>query len=242
MKKKFISVILLTVLCFTAVLSCAACLDFDTPTLPPSSEDTGNANNPADNVESDKGDSTAPPQNEGEDNENQTVNPPDNTEDGDKAPDTGVINPPSGNENTGKPDGDKNDTENNDKDEPFEDYGMNVITVELSRWNVNENGIYNTMEEVGAYIHLYNNLPQNYTDNLSKVKNEHTAKNKLSYGGATFYNREGLLPKANGRTFTECDIGYTGKNRNALRIVFSSDGLIFYTSDHYGSFSILRFV
>ena len=119
---------------------------------------------------------------------------------------------------------------------------MNVITVELSRWNVNENGIYNTMEEVGAYIHLYNNLPQNYTDNLSKVKNEHTAKNKLSYGGATFYNREGLLPKANGRTFTECDIGYTGKNRNALRIVFSSDGLIFYTSDHYGSFSILRFV
>lgn len=122
----------------------------------------------------------------------------------------------------------------------FEDYGMPVIDIDLSKINVVESGKYNTMKEVGAYIYLFHKLPSNYNTSSKYVKSNYTASNKLSYGGATFQNREGLLPKKSGRTFTECDIEYRGGNRNAKRIVFSNDWLIFYTSDHYESFSILR--
>lgn len=53
-------------------------------------------------------------------------------------------------------------------------------------------------------------------------------------------NREGLLPKERGRTYTECDIDTVGKNsRGAKRIVFSNDGLVYYTDDHYESFELL---
>ena len=61
-----------------------------------------------------------------------------------------------------------------------------------------------------------------------------------SIGGDRFGNREGLLPKKKGRTYTECDIGTMGKkSRGAKRIVFSNDGLIYYTDDHYESFEQL---
>ena len=164
----------------------------------------------------------------------------DNTDD--KNDGSTVTPPNSSTDDTNKePDNDdKNDVPPVEDD--FEDYGMNVITVELDNVNVKESGIYNTKEEVGAYLFLYKKLPSNYNTNKPYVTKNYTAQNKLSYTGGVFQNREGLLPKASGRTFTECDIGYIGGNRNALRIVFSSDWLIFYTDDHYASFSIMRFV
>ena len=59
-------------------------------------------------------------------------------------------------------------------------------------------------------------------------------------GGDRFGNREGLLPSAKGRTWTECDVNTLGaKSRGAERIVFSNDGLIYYTGDHYDSFQQL---
>mgnify|MGYP006328876335 CR=1 FL=1 len=49
-----------------------------------------------------------------------------------------------------------------------------------------------------------------------------------------------LLPEAKGRTYTECDIDTLGASkRGAKRIVFSNDGLIYYTDDHYESFELL---
>ena len=60
-----------------------------------------------------------------------------------------------------------------------------------------------------------------------------------SIGGDRFYNREGLLPKASGRVWTECDVGERRNTRGAERIVFSNDGLIYYTPDHYDSFELL---
>lgn len=148
--------------------------------------------------------------------------------------------PDTGDTTTNKPN--NGNTPSTEVPDDFEYYGMNVITVVLDNVNVKETGIYNTKEEVGAYIYLYHKLPSNYNTNKSYVTKNYKAENKLSYTGGTFQNREGLLPKATDRTFTECDIGYTGGGRNALRIVFSSDFLIFYTSDHYDSFSIMRFV
>ena len=59
-------------------------------------------------------------------------------------------------------------------------------------------------------------------------------------GGDRFGNFEGLLPKKSGRSWTEADIGTMGKpSRGAQRIVFSSDGLIYFTKDHYESFEKL---
>jgi Rad3-related DNA helicase len=50
---------------------------------------------------------------------------------------------------------------------------------------------------------------------------------------------EGQLPKAKGRKFFECDANYTGGKRGAERIVYSSDGRVWYTKDHYGTFEEL---
>jgi len=62
----------------------------------------------------------------------------------------------------------------------------------------------------------------------------------MCIGGDRFGNYEGLLPDAEGRTWTECDIDTLHeKNRGAKRIVFSNDGLIYYTEDHYESFTLL---
>ena len=61
----------------------------------------------------------------------------------------------------------------------------------------------------------------------------------MSIGGAKFGNREGLLPKEDGRQYYQSDVNYEGGYRGAERIVFSNDGLIFYTDDHYNSFTQL---
>lgn len=126
-------------------------------------------------------------------------------------------------------------------DEKFEDYGLPVMDVDLSKITISKNGIYNTVKEVGAYIHTFKNLPSNYKKKNEFNKSDYTKANKLSVGGDRFYNREGLLPEKSGRIYYECDIDYTGGGRNAKRIVFSSDNLVFYTDTHYDSFYILRF-
>lgn len=59
-------------------------------------------------------------------------------------------------------------------------------------------------------------------------------------GGDRFYNREGLLPEKKGRLYYECDIDYSGGRRGAKRLVYSSDGLFFYTEDHYSSFREIK--
>lgn len=60
-----------------------------------------------------------------------------------------------------------------------------------------------------------------------------------SIGGDKFGNREGLLPKKSGRQYYECDIDYNGGYRGAKRIIYSNDGLIYYTEDHYKTFEQL---
>ena len=60
-----------------------------------------------------------------------------------------------------------------------------------------------------------------------------------SIGGDTFGNYEGQLPKAKGRRFRECDVRYSGGKRGAERIVYSNDGHVWYTADHYETFTEL---
>lgn len=125
-------------------------------------------------------------------------------------------------------------------DDDFEDYGFEVITVYLSDYTIKADGKYTSVEEVGAYIHLFHKLPSNFKTKSDFNKKNWTSENKLSCGGDRFYNKEGILPK--NKIYTECDIGYKGGSRNAKRIVFASDWTIFYTDDHYESFKILKFV
>jgi len=107
-------------------------------------------------------------------------------------------------------------------------------------------GTYTTAEDVSLYIYLYDELPNNFITKSEARELGWSGGGLEEYapgmciGGDYFGNREGLLPKAKGRTYTECDINTLGEDsRGAERIVFSNDGLIYYTDDHYESFVLL---
>ena len=93
---------------------------------------------------------------------------------------------------------------------------------------IREDGSYTSRDEVALYLHTYGKLPKNF---ISKKDAEEQ--------GFRFGNYEGQLPEKSGRRYYECDIDYQGGRRNAKRIVYSNDGLIFYTDDHYKSFTQL---
>lgn len=107
-------------------------------------------------------------------------------------------------------------------------------------------GSYTTCEDVALYLETYGELPDNFiTKNEAKALGweggslEPYAPGKC-IGGDKFGNYEGLLPKESGRTYRECDIDTLGAgSRGAKRIVYSNDGLIYYTEDHYESFTLL---
>ena len=109
-----------------------------------------------------------------------------------------------------------------------------------------EDGTYSSKEDVARYIYIYGHLPSNF---ITKKEAEELgwAGGSLDpyapgkcIGGSHFGNYEGLLPEKEGRTYTECDIDTLGaEKRGAKRIVFSNDGLIYYTDDHYESFELL---
>ena len=54
--------------------------------------------------------------------------------------------------------------------------------------------------------------------------------------GGEYFNSNGHLPNAPGRVWYEADINYKSGYRNTQRIVYSKDGLIFVTYDHYVTF------
>lgn len=108
-------------------------------------------------------------------------------------------------------------------------------------------GFYHTKDEVALYLHLYGRLPDNYVTKREAQELGWTGGSVERYtgegtaiGGSRFGNYEGLLPEKEGRTYQECDIDTVGKSsRGAKRIVFSNDGLIYYTGDHYESFELI---
>ena len=101
-------------------------------------------------------------------------------------------------------------------------------------------------DEVAAYIRDNGCLPDNF---ITKAEARELGWNGgslepyapgMCIGGDRFGNYEGLLPEKGGRTYYECDIDTLGaETRGVKRIVYSSDGLIYYTEDHYESFELL---
>ena len=112
---------------------------------------------------------------------------------------------------------------------------------------ISEDGTYTSKEDVSAYLHEYGHLPSNFitkkeAKKLGWVSNEGNLDEVapgMSIGGDYFGNYEGTLPEAEERDYYECDIDFDGTYRNAKRIVFSNDGLIYYTEDHYETFELL---
>jgi len=116
-----------------------------------------------------------------------------------------------------------------------------------SETQIEELSSYTSKDEVALYIYTFEKLPDNFITKQQAMKlgwdnskgNLWEVTDQKSIGGDVFRNFEGLLPKEKGRIYYEADIDYQGGYRNALRIVFSNDGLIFYTNDHYSSFERL---
>ena len=111
---------------------------------------------------------------------------------------------------------------------------------------LSETGSYDSKEDVALYLHLYGHLPDNYITKKEAEALGWTGGSLEPYapgkciGGSRFGNYEGLLPAADGRRYAECDIDTLGKpSRGAKRIVYSNDGLVYYTGDHYASFELL---
>ena len=107
-------------------------------------------------------------------------------------------------------------------------------------------GWYYSAEDVALYLVTYGYLPSNFItkDEARDLGWEGGSVEKyapgFAIGGDKFGNREGLLPKTDGRQYYECDIDTDGaSSRGAKRLVFSNDGLIYYTDDHYESFTLL---
>ena len=105
---------------------------------------------------------------------------------------------------------------------------------------------YDDKDRVALYLHLFGELPPHFITkeearklgwDSGEVEYYQTG---AAIGGDYFGNYENRLPKQKGRTYYECDIGTVGKKiRGAKRIIYSNDGLIYYTDDHYKSFTLL---
>ncbi len=112
--------------------------------------------------------------------------------------------------------------------------------------SLDKDGYYTSEEEVAIYIIEYGTLPDNF---ITKKEARSLGWNggglddyaeDCCIGGDYFRNNEGLLPVVEGRTYYECDIDtMNARKRGAKRIVYSNDGQIYYTDDHYESFTLI---
>ena len=111
---------------------------------------------------------------------------------------------------------------------------------------ITKDGAYTSKDDVALYLHTYGELPSNFITKKDAEKLGWDGGSLDAYapgkciGGSYFGNYEGKLPKKKGRTYHECDIDTLGKkSRGPKRLVYSTDGLIYYTPDHYETFELL---
>lgn len=126
-------------------------------------------------------------------------------------------------------------------DTSYEEYIPDEIEEEPA---IVEGGSYTTKEDVALYIYTYGELPANFITKseaqdlgwVNKKGNLQEVAPGMSIGGDRYGNYEQLLPDGK---YKECDINYDGGYRGDERIVYSEDGYIYYTDDHYESFTQL---
>lgn len=108
---------------------------------------------------------------------------------------------------------------------------------------LDENGSYSSKEDVALYLHTYGHLPGNFITKKEAQALGWPGGGLEAYapgkciGGDHFGNYEGKLPDGK---YHECDIDTLGESsRGAKRIIYSDSGEIYYTEDHYESFTQL---
>ena len=123
---------------------------------------------------------------------------------------------------------------------------LSLVEADPAQQTLDENGSYTSREDVCAYLIAYGHLPSNFITKKEAQAAGWDGGSLEPYcpgkciGGDYFGNSEGKLPKAKGRRWTECDLNTLGaRSRGPERLIFSNDGLIYYTPDHYESFELL---
>ena len=99
-------------------------------------------------------------------------------------------------------------------------------------------------EGADAYLYHFGRLPNYYVSFedaedagwRSKKGNLNKVLPGKMIGGAVYKNKDGKLPQSPGRVWYEADINYDGGFRNRQRILYSNDGLMFVSYDHYQTF------
>ena len=100
-------------------------------------------------------------------------------------------------------------------------------------------------QRIADYIFEYGKLPDNFIRKQEaewlgwdprRGINVSDVAPGMSIGGDRFRNYEELLPVVPGRKYYEADCYYLGGERNAYRIIYSNDGHVWYTGDHYKTF------
>ena len=132
-----------------------------------------------------------------------------------------------------------------DDDPGYNEYPEEIEYTDGSSDDIDEYGTYSGAEDVAYYLHVYGHLPDNYiTKSEAEDAGWVSTKGNLwdvaygsCIGGDRFGNREGLLPK--GEQYYECDVNYSGGYRGEERLIFTEDGDVYYTCDHYKSFEKL---
>ena len=137
------------------------------------------------------------------------------------------------------------------KDKSGNDGKNKSSEVDYESLELEEDGTYDSKDEVCAYLIRYHRLPDNYMTKKAarKLGWEGGSLDRLipgrSIGGDFFGNYEGTLPEKDGREYHECDIDTIGSSgRGPKRIIYSGDDdneewNIYYTDDHYESFTLL---
>ncbi len=117
--------------------------------------------------------------------------------------------------------------------------------------DIEKDGRYDTKDEVCAYLVQFHTLPSNYMTKKDARERGweggplHFVISGMCIGGDYFGNYDGLLPEVEDREYHECDIDTLySSSRGARRIVYSGDDEngewnIYYTEDHYESFTLL---
>ena len=125
--------------------------------------------------------------------------------------------------------------------------GSIALISEASDIKVEKDGVYTSAEEVAAYLRKFKKLPENFitTEEAKKLGWDgegdlYKIKEGASIGGDRYANLSGLLPTSKNRSWQQCDIGYTGGERNNKRLCYSNDGLYYYTEDKYETFVEIR--
>ena len=133
-----------------------------------------------------------------------------------------------------------------DRETDENSYGSESLNYDASQYTyVAEGEYYYDVASVVLYLDEYGELPDNYItkDEARDLGWQGGSVEQFvdgaAIGGDYFGNYERILPVGKGIRYYEADCYYTGGRRNAFRIIYSSDGRVWYTEDHYNTFTEL---